>query len=100
MSDQVQKHVDGFVKLPLSERSDKYFSLPVDARRKARKQVESRRGIAYRGEGGVIVFKKQEYERQIEHFNQKIKECDARKKRAQARKQDLEQQLSEHYGDE
>jgi len=73
MSDQVQKQVDDFVKLPRKERAEKYFSLPVAARRKARKQIESRRGIAYRGEGGVIVFTKEEYERQIAHFDERLK---------------------------
>ena len=52
----LQQQVDEFIALPHEERRATYFDLPVEVRRKARKILEARRGIAYRTEGGDMVL--------------------------------------------
>lgn len=95
-----KKQVDAFVALPKEKRKSEYFNQPKDVQRGARKVIESRRGIAYRGEGGVMVLTKKEYIAKIVKLERKIEDLPVRLKNAKAKKVELEEQLADNYGEE
>lgn len=101
MSDtEIRAHVDEFVALPRSERRAKFNALPRDVKLRARKVIESRRGIAYRADGGIPVFTKDAYISQIVRQTQKLNELPQRIETLKSNVVELKKQLQENYGDE
>lgn len=97
---EIRKAVDEFVALPRAERKAKFFSLPAEVQKRARKVIEARRGIAYRADGGLIVRTKEEYINQILRLSGKLAEMPARVANLKDTLVEFKRQLQENYGDE
>ena len=100
MENDVRAQADAFIALPRSERSVKYNSLPQDVKNRARRVIEARRGIAYRTQGGDMVFTKEEYMSQITRLAEKAKILDERKAAIASKIVEFKKQLEENYGEE
>lgn len=98
--DELKKQVDEFVALPKAERREKYHSLPKDVKLRVRRVIEARRGIAFRMDGGVIVFTKDEYINQILRQTAKAIDLPRRVEVLKSNVVELKRQLQENYGDE
>lgn len=96
---EIRELADAFVELPRAERRAKYFSLDVEVRRRVRKIVEARRGIAYRAEGGVPVFTKEAYIAQITQQSTKLAELPKRMEALKTNIVELKKQLLENWGE-
>lgn len=97
---ELRAAVDEFVALPRAERRAKYATLPREVQMRARKIIESRRGIAYRAQGGFPVFTKDEYIRQILQKSAKADDMSRREEVTRANVVELKKQLQENWGDE
>jgi len=97
---EIRTQADAFVALPRAERRAKYMSLPPMVKARARKVIEARRGIAYRADGGLIVFTKSEYINQILNQSAKLAELPKRMEVLKGKVVELKRALQENYGDE
>jgi len=101
MSDtELRAEVDAFLALPRAERRAKYESLDKPVKLRVRKALEARRGIAYRAEGGVPVFTKDEYIRQMSEAKKRQLLEAERSRKLQEHVVELKQQLLENWGEE
>lgn len=96
---EIRAEVDAFVSLSRKERREKFASLPREVRVRARKVIESRRGIAYRNEG-IPVLTKDGYIAQILRQTQKLNELPVRMETLKSNVVELKRALQENYGDE
>ena len=93
---ELREQVDAFVALPRAERAAKYASLPKEVKLRARKIIEARRGIAYRADGGMIVFTKEAYvDRILRMQNKKDVILPTRIKKLETKMVELKRQLQE-----
>lgn len=97
---EIRAAAEEFAALPRAERRAKFPTLPKPVKLAARKMIESRRGIAYRAEGGVPVFTKDEYIRQILQKTAKADDMSRREEVTRANVVELKKQLQENWGDE
>lgn len=101
MSDtEIRANVDAFVAMPRAERKAKYESLDKPLKLRVRKAIEARRGIAYRADGGIPVFTKEEYIRQLSKGKTRQLVEAERAARLQEHLVELKQQLLENWGEE
>lgn len=97
----IRQQVDAFVALPRAERREKFASLPKEVKVRARKVIEARRGIAYRADGGMIVYTKDHYINNILRMqNKKDVVLPKRITKLETKMVELKRQLQENYGDE
>lgn len=96
---EIRQQVDEFVALPRAERREKFASLPPEVRKRARKIIEARRGIAYRNEG-VLVHTKDGYIAQLVAKGVKLADMPRRTEALKSNMVELKRQLQENYGDE
>lgn len=100
MSEDLQNQVDAFMALPKEKRRAEYAALPHAVKVRVRKASESRRGIARREDGGVMVLTKETYLDQLKKLLEKKVELPKRMKAVDERIVDLKRQVKENYGDE
>ena len=97
---EIRTQAEEFAALPRAERRATYESLPKPVKRLARKIVEARRGISHRIEGGIPVFTKDEYIRQLVRRQTKLNDMENRKEAVETTMAELRAQLSENWGEE
>lgn len=97
---EIRSQAEEFAALPRAERRAQYESLDKPVKRLARKIIESRRGISHRSEGGIPVFTKEEYTRQLLQRQTKLNELEPRKEALEASMVELRAQLAENWGEE
>lgn len=101
MSDtELRAEVEAFLALPKAERKAQYESLDRPVKLRVRKVLEARRGIAYRADGGIPVFTKDEYVRQLLQKQEKLNDTDRRKEVLCGNIAELKNQLLENYGED
>jgi len=69
--DDIKTQVDEFIALPKKERKEKYMALPKTVRLRVREELEKRRGIAFRKDGGIMVLSKEAYIEQLTRMARK-----------------------------
>lgn len=97
---EIKELVDAHLSLSRKERTVAYASLAPEVKLRVRKLIESRRGIAYRTEGGIPVLTQDNYITQIVRQTEKMNDLGRKEAVLKGNIAKLKDELLENWGDD
>lgn len=98
MSEQeIEVKVAEFIALPRAERKATFAELEPEVRKRARKILERRRGIAYRSSDGDLVLTEEAYDEKIAGLEARLAELPAKELELKNKILEFKNAKSRHY---